>query len=160
SNGLPGVHRGDPPRPIGVVMCDDEMDPARAASHLAVDLRVPGVIGFSRSKDVLDLMTSTFVPHGVLALAAANRATTLTSITPSPGEPRLVWRTAVSAAARIPVVVAVVNEIITPEIRRQVRDGPLRVLLLRMDNPAGQSYSDAMVTALALNGAGVAANGD
>jgi len=36
-----------------------------------LDLRVPGIIGFSRSKDVLDLTSSTFLPHNVLALAAA-----------------------------------------------------------------------------------------
>src|SRR5439155_1271946 len=48
----------------------------------------------------------------------------------------------------------------TRQIRSARRAEAMRILLLRMGNPAGQSYSDALVTELRLNGAGVAANGD
>jgi len=55
----------------------------------------------------------------------------------------------VSAAARIPVVIAAMQAVFAPDVRREAARGePMRVLLLRMGNPAGQSFSDALVTAL------------
>ena len=82
--GVPSLSPGRAARPLGVVLCDDHESPARAAEHLVNDLRVPAVVGFARSKEVLDLATSLFVPKGVLALAS-NTASMLRDVPGVPG---------------------------------------------------------------------------
>src|SRR5262249_12353477 len=55
TGGVPSLSPGRPARPLAVVLCDDREDATRAARHLVDDVRVPAIVGFSRSKEVLDL---------------------------------------------------------------------------------------------------------
>ena len=164
SGGLPPRRAGQPKRPLAVVLCDDREDTVRAAEHLVNDVRVPAVLGFARSKEVFDLATSLFVPKGVLALAS-NTSSILRDIPRATGEhePRLVWRVTTSVDMVVPPVAALIADVLEPELRRApgvLQPGePVRVALVRVNNPSGQSYSDNVVTALHFNGKSVAANG-
>jgi ABC-type branched-subunit amino acid transport system substrate-binding protein len=160
ASGLPSTHAGSLPRPIGVIMCNDAHDPLRAARHLADDVRVPAIVGFSRSKEVLDLAAAVFNPRHVVAFAS-NTASMLSEITPPPGEPRMVWRTTLSATTRASVMTALVSEVIEPELRAHVlkKGEPVRVAFLGFGNPTGMSISDAFAASLRFNGKGVADNG-
>jgi hypothetical protein len=160
--GLPPVRPGGPKRPIALVACDDAEDPARVASHLVNDVGVPAILGFARSKEVLDLAESTFIPKGVLALAT-NTATMLSSIPHAPGQPRLVWRATTSADMTAAPTVTMLSQVLEPEVRATpglVREGdPIRVAMIRITNASGLSYSDRYISTLRFNGKSVAENG-
>jgi serine/threonine-protein kinase len=161
SGGLPPARPGGPRRPIGVVLCDDHESPERAAAHLVDDLRVPAVLGFATSKEVLDLATSTFIPKGVMAVVATGAATTIRDLPRRPGEPRLVWRVTIATDAMTWPFAAIVEHVIEPEMRASLRPGePMRVALLRHDSLVGQTSADSRVRALRFNGKSVAENGD
>ena len=163
TGGLLPVRPGAPKRPIAVVLCDDREDPEPAARHLVNDVRVPAVIGFALSKEVMELATSLFNPNGVLALAA-NTASILRDIPRSPTGERLVWRVTTSADMSIPPAAAVVSGVVEPELRALpgllAPGEPLRVALVRVANPSGQSFADVLGAVLRVNGKSVAENGD
>jgi serine/threonine-protein kinase len=161
TNGLPPAHPGAPPRPIGLLLCDDSSAPERAARHLAEDLKLPAIIGFSRSKEVSDLAASVFNPLHVVALAS-NTSAMLSAIAPPPGLPRMVWRTTVSSAMWVPVDAALVRDVLEPDVRAHgLPPGePMRVAFLNVENTSGMSYADAVVTLLSFNGKSAADNGE
>jgi serine/threonine-protein kinase len=161
ASGLPSTPPGTPPRPIGLLLCDDSVDPQRAARHLVDDLGLPAIIGFARSKEVSDLAASVFNPRRVLALAS-NTAAMLTSIPAPPGEPRMVWRTTISTSMNIAVSSALVSDVLEPDLRaRGLPAGePLRVALTNVDNTTGMSNADAVVATLRFNGRSAADNGE
>jgi hypothetical protein len=161
SNGIPGSKPGGRARPIGLVRCDDSVDPLRAARHLADDVGVPAVIGFARSKEVVDLALAVFNPRGVIAFAA-NTAPMLSSIPRPPGEARLVWRVTYSgpmlAAATVPLVHVIEEQLRASRVLGP--DEPMRLLFDRAANTAGIGASDAIVSSLRYNGKTVAENGE
>jgi len=161
SNGLPSPRPGAPPRPIAVVQCDDGVDPPRAARHLVDDVGVPAIIGFARSKEVVDLALSLFNPRGVMALAA-NTAPMLSSIPGAPGQPRMVWRVTYSSPMLAGAMAAVVRRV-EPQLRAShalAAAEPMRVLLVRVTNATGIGVSDSVVATLRYNGKTVAENGE
>ena len=162
TGGLLPARPGGVKRPIAVVLCDDRDEPERVATHLVKEVRVPAILGFARSKEVMDLATSHFLPNRVLALAA-NTASTLRDIPALPGGPRLVWRVTSSADMIVPVVATMLSEIIEPAVRARpgalAKDEPLRVASLRVNNPSGQSLADRYVETLRFNGKSVTENG-
>ncbi|MDI1442469.1 bifunctional serine/threonine-protein kinase/ABC transporter substrate-binding protein [Polyangium sp. 6x1] len=162
TGGLPPARPGGPRRPLAVVLCDDATNATRAAEHLVNEVRVPAILGFARSKEVLDLASALFLPKGVLTLAA-NTASALRDIPHAPGEPRLVWRVTVSGDMAVPAVRDVLAEVMEPELRRAPGllgpGAPIRVALARVGNPSGQSIADHLVGALRINGRNVTENG-
>jgi serine/threonine-protein kinase len=162
ASGLPSARSGAPPRPMAVVVCDDSGDPARVVAHLVDGLGVPAIIGFARSKEVLDLSATVFTPKGVLALAS-NTASMLRDIPHAPGEPRMVWRTTTSSLMDAPAFAAVLSEVVEPELRSGAAalsaDDRVRVALITVNNPSGTGYADLLISRLRYNGRSVAENG-
>ena len=157
TGGLPPTRPGGPPRPIGVILCDDTDEYEASAAHLVDAVGVPAVLGFGRSKEVLDLANLHFVPKGVLALAS-NPAAMLSSIPHPPGEPRMVYRVTTSTAMRAPPSVALVRQVIEPALRGPGGalgpDAPLRVAILQSTTVSGTSYTDALLTEMRATRAG------
>jgi hypothetical protein len=160
--GLPPAHAGGPRRPLAVIACDDAEEPSRIAAHLVNDVGVPAILGFARSKEVLDLAESTFIPKGVLALAT-NTATMLASIPHASGTPRLVWRTTMSAEMMVTPTVTLLPQTLEPEFRSMPGvlgpQDPIRVAMVRVNNASGLSYADRYISMLRFNGKTVAENG-
>jgi len=157
-----GLPQGDaPPRPVAVVACDDAADSAKVARHLALDVRVPAIIGFGSSKDFAALALSLFVPHRVLSIAAKNSSALITAIPVPAGEPRLVFRTSLSSAGVAEPVSLLVERVIEPKLRPKLRDParPLRLALLRRRSAAGLALGDALFGALRFNGKSALENG-
>ena len=152
SGGLPSTQPGGRSRPIGVVFCDDSREYEESAAHLVDDVGVPAILGFGRSKEVLDLAREHFVPKGVLALAS-NTAAMLSSIPHPAGEERLVYRMTTSATMIAPPAIAFVRSILEPAIRGPQgevgEDGTLRVAIVRTANASGTSHADALFSELA-----------
>jgi ABC-type branched-subunit amino acid transport system substrate-binding protein len=148
-------------RPFGVVVCDDAIDPRRAANHL-VNLGVPAVIGFYTSVEAIDLTTSLFLPNRILAIAALNANPLVTNVPHPDGAPRLVWRTTYSSAAAATALAAWIDGELEPSLRRGGRElghGAMRVALLRPRGAAGQALSDAFSKTLRFNGKSALDNG-
>ncbi len=159
ARGIPSTTPGREPRPIGLVACDDESDALATARHL-VDVRVPAVIGFGSSQEVIDLASAVFIPAGVVAMATQNQSALITTIPHPPGAPRLVWRTTITAAQSALPVSALVAEVVEPQVRAVLGPGePMRVALFRPKNTGGLSISDAYFGSLRFNGKSALENG-
>ena len=161
TSGLPPASGVGPSRPLGLIVCDDSVDPARAAKHLAEVARVPAVIGFDNSKEVIDLARSVFLPNGVLVLVTTNPSPFIAAI-PQPEGPRLVWRATVNAAHEAQQMASFVTDFFEPRIRERFGTQPktpIRILLARTDNSVGLGVSSALFTSLRFNGKSVMENG-
>jgi serine/threonine-protein kinase len=156
---LRGMHSGvgsRSARPLAIVACDDAVDAPRAARHLVDDLGVPAIIGFRTSKEVIDLATSVFIPHGVLTVVALDTSPVITRLPRAPGQPRMIFRTTYSSAEVAEAIARLVPEVLEPEIRATPgavhgRE-PLRVALVRQDDAAGIGFGEALFRALRFNG--------
>jgi serine/threonine-protein kinase len=148
-SGVPGVH------PLALVACDDSANAPRAAHHLVDEVGVPAIIGFRTSKEVIDLATSIFIPRGVLTVAALNTSPILTSLPHAPGQPRMVFRTTYSSAEAAAPIALFLSQVLEPQIRAQGRARgaePLRVALVRQEDPAGIGFADSLFRDLRYNG--------
>jgi serine/threonine-protein kinase len=160
AHGIPSQTSGRPPRPIALLACDDAGDAAETARHLTEDVRVPAVVGFYSSQEVIDLASGFFISRDVVAMATQNKSTLITTLPHPPGSPRLVWRTTISASQAAAPVSAVVEESLEPTIRPLLRRGEaVRVALFRSDNAMGLSVSDAYLSKLRVNGKTALENG-
>jgi serine/threonine-protein kinase len=158
SSGLPPAKEGGPARPIGIVQCHDLDDSRRVARHLIDDVGVPAIIGFTRTKDLLDMTGPTFNARGVLALASTNTSPLLASAPlPSQG-PRMVWRTTFNANQIAAAMASFAGDWIASRIKRD-RGAPPRVAVIRVDNLAAFSFADAFVSSLRIDGKSVAERG-
>jgi branched-chain amino acid transport system substrate-binding protein len=149
ARGAGGVH------PLAIVACDDSIDASRAAHHLVDEVGVPAIIGFRTSKEVIDLATSLFVPSGVLTIAALNTSPVIASLPHAPDQPRMVFRTTYSSAQAAAPIGLLVSNVLEPEIRAERRtrpSEPLRVALVRQEEPAGIGFADSLFRALRYNG--------
>jgi ABC-type branched-subunit amino acid transport system substrate-binding protein/tRNA A-37 threonylcarbamoyl transferase component Bud32 len=155
AKGIPARAVGRPPRKIGLLACDDAEDAPASARHLAEVARVPAVVGFYTSQEVIDLATGVFIPNGTLALATQNRSALVTGVPHPPGSPRLVWRTTTSMIATARPAAALVTQVLEPELHEK----PLRVALFRARNVSGLSIADAFLAELRFNGKPAAENG-
>jgi serine/threonine-protein kinase len=158
ASGIPGARPGAPARPLAVVLCDDAGDSRAPIRHLVDAVRVPAVIGFNRSKDVMDFASELFNPRGVLALAALNMSPMLTTIARSPEGPRLVYRLANNADAIAGGAAAFVNEVLVGRLAL-APDEPLRVAIVRYDNTNSLALAGKLVSLLRVHDKSVAQGG-
>ena len=159
AGGLPSARGDGSARPLGIVACNDANDPVRAARHLVDVVRVPAVIGFHSSQEVVDLATSVFVPAGVLAVASLNTGPHVTGVLHPPGSPRLVWRTTISTTQTTPPLAALVGAHLEPALRAAGMRGAMRVAVVRANNATSRALVDDLVERLRYNGKSVAENG-
>ena len=160
--GSSGERRGEMrARPIGLVVCDEGSDAARAARHLAEDVEVPAVIGFRSAKSALATIPPILLPNRVLSFLTITEAADVTSIPEPKGEPRLIWRSTLSATAQRAPTSALISEVLEPLARSRpggLGDRPMRVAVVRRAAP--HVVADADFRALRFNGKSALDNGD
>jgi branched-chain amino acid transport system substrate-binding protein len=148
-------------RQFGLISCDDGADPDRVARHLVDDARVPAIIGFRRSTELITLAQSLFIPKGVMAVTATNTSPLIATLPHPADQPRLVWRTTYNAAeTELPAAIFV--EQLEPKIREEAgmrASDHMRVALLRPAAPSYQTFADIFFRALSFNGMSALANG-
>ncbi len=162
AHGLPSRSTPGGSRPLAFVSCDDAAGGERPAHHLVEDLGVPAIIGFGSSDELVNLATSLFVPHDVLAIAAVNKSALITSVGEPPGAPRLVFRTAVGVAQMAAPVSLFVSDWIEPRLRSAgivSASTPMRIALVRPGTTNALSTADALFTTLRFNGRTALENG-
>jgi ABC-type branched-subunit amino acid transport system substrate-binding protein len=151
----------DGARPLGLIACDDAVDPHRAANHLVETVGVPAVIGFYKVDETIEL-TSLFLKHRVLAIASVSTNPLITTGTRPEGIPRLVWRTTYNSANAAAALSALVADRLEPALRAgggERARRAMRVALLRPSDVAGAALSDAFASTLRFNGTNVVDNG-
>jgi branched-chain amino acid transport system substrate-binding protein len=158
ANGVPGARPTDPPRPLAVLLCDDSGDAAVPAHHLVDDVGVPAIIGFNRSKDVMDLAASLFNPKHVLAVASLNQSPMLTGIPHTPEGPRMVWRSTSSSLVTAAAVATFIEAELAPKLKLD-DDEPARIVVVRRDNANQLALADKVVSLLRVRGKTVVQGG-
>jgi branched-chain amino acid transport system substrate-binding protein len=162
AHGLPSLRWDGPVRPVGLVVCNDANDAARAAHHLVDDVGVPAVIGVVPSQEIVDLATKIFVPNHVL-VATESRSPLIGSIPHPPGENRLIFRTYLTESVMAIPVSLLVSDVIEPNLAKAGVTGastPVRVALIRPDSTGALSAADHVFAKLRFNGKSALENGD
>ncbi len=151
TGGLPPLKSGGRPRPLAIVACDDAVDYDQSANHLVNEVGVQAILGFGRSKEVLDLAGRYFIPKNILALAS-NTASMLSNIAHDKDQPRMVFRVTSYAASSKNATAVLVRNVIEPELRTSTKSlgpaGRLKIAVLQTANASGTSAIDALVSAL------------
>jgi ABC-type branched-subunit amino acid transport system substrate-binding protein len=163
AHGLPPRMTGGASRPLGIIACNDADRSEQPAQHLANDAGVSAVMGFSSSQEVIDLATKVFLPRGILVVASQNPSTLITSIPHPPNVPRLVYRTALSAAVYQVPVGLVVPGLLEPQLREAKIVGPnaaMRVAFVRSNTTAALTIADQLFGDLRFNGKSALENGE
>jgi branched-chain amino acid transport system substrate-binding protein len=162
TRGIPMTSGDAPPRPLGVIACDDATDARASATHLADALGVSAVIGFKSSAEAIELARDIFVPRGVMVVAT-NPSAQVTQVPQPRDTPRLVWRTAPVSTLKALPAARVVSELIEPRLRSSGAVGggePIRVAFVRQKNQFGLSMAEAIAKNLSFNGKPALANGE
>jgi serine/threonine-protein kinase len=153
ARGVPAPRLDVPPRPLALVVCDDNVDPARAARHLVDDLHVPAVIGFGSSQEALDLLPSILVPKHVLSMVAINHADGITSVPSPKDQPRFIWRLTVNTRQMASAIAKAVSDVLEPQLRKALSPSePIDVALVRANRVTDATWGDATFRALRFNG--------
>ncbi len=148
-------------RPIGVVLCDEGSDPVRAATHLAVDVEAPAVIGFRSARSALTVIPTVLLPRQITSFIAISQAPELTRIPEPADQPRLIWRSTLDANVTAAPLAALVSDVLEPRLRAAtggVRSGPIRVALVRRSGT--HDVVDEEFRLLRFNGKSALENGD
>ena len=91
-NRVGGVGGAQAGRPLGVLLCDDQGDPAigvRAASHLVEVARVPAIVGAAFSRVTTEIAQEVTIPADTLLISPASTAVEISNL----NDNSLVWRT-------------------------------------------------------------------
>ena len=147
---------GDALRRVGLVVCDANANPKRAAAHL-VDLETPVVLGGAVSlKDTIDVVANVFVPSRTLTFALLDESPLVTRIPQPPDAPRLVWRLTSSAEQGGEALAHLLSDYVEPMLRRA--GGPLageramKLAVVRSDAPTPAAILEAFVSKVSMNG--------
>ena len=163
AHGIPSREGELPARPLAIIACDDAVETLRPARHLADDLRVPAVIGFGSSQEVIDLTASVFAPRRVLVVPSVNTSALITGIPTPRGEPRLVWRTTLSNDQWDLPVSAFVPDVLEPRLRGSLvvrRGASMKVAFIRPNTTSALSTADTLFANVRFNGKSVLENGE
>jgi serine/threonine-protein kinase len=148
SDGVPGATAGAPAHPLAIVLCDDLDDSAGCAHHLIDELGVPAVIGFGKTKAVMDLVPSLFNPTRTLAVVALNTSPILTSVPRASDGTRFMWRVTSDVEVSARTVAAFAERDVVPLLPKGERGETLRVAVARSDNPGMLAVADSLVSRL------------
>jgi ABC-type branched-subunit amino acid transport system substrate-binding protein len=118
TGGVPSPNTCAAGRPIALVACDDNEDPAnnherkRAARHLVDELRVAAILGGSTSGSTVDIATNVTLPKKTLLFAPSSTAISITALAGATVDgSRLVWRAAPSDVVQSKVLALQVGEL-------------------------------------------------
>jgi hypothetical protein len=164
TGGIPRPDSARGPRPFATILCDDRINPTRAAKHLAEEVKVPAVIGFGDGAEAMDLVTHVFLPDRTLVVDSRTVSPFLSAVAMPSGAPRLLWRTDPSSRVFADAARAVVEQVVVPALsERHTRAGAGGVVRLAIVKGSSMDTSadvDYVLDRLTLNGADFAHNQD
>ncbi len=154
---LPPVVPNGPSRRFAFVVCDDTVDPVRAATHLVEDLKVPAIIGPVYSDTLITVATNVTDGAGVLLITPSATATDISDL---PGKNDLIWRTCPSDAVQATAMAALIEGVLEPDIDKTVLTAgePLKVANIHKGDSYGEGLADALQADLVFNGVSATVN--
>ena len=159
TRGLSGAGASLPVRRIALVLCDDSVDPMRAARHLVDDVGVPAILGFGSGKEIEEVAGPLLIQRHVVTMASLTSSPLITRI-PQPADlPRMVWRTTYSIEAVADATAAFLRDTLETRASSEAA-GDRRVTLARIDNGLGGWFGEAFYRRLSFNGKSAIDNGD
>ncbi len=151
---------GTKPRPPALVICDQMVNAERAATHLAVDLKVPAIIGPGFSGTTLKVAKNVTIPNNVLLMTPVATSPDITTLQDN----GLVWRTSTSFEPEAKAFADLLAQMETaPSVRTALglaSGAPIRVAVVAKGDSYGKGLAESMMTTLRFNGTDVAGNGD
>jgi ABC-type branched-subunit amino acid transport system substrate-binding protein len=137
---------------LALVVCDDSIDPMRAARHLIEDVGVPAILGFGSGREVEELAGSLLIQHQVLTMASLTSSPLITRIPQAADLPRMVWRTTYSIHAVADAAAAFLHDVLEPRaLAPSAGARPTRVTLARVDSGLGLWFSEELYRKLTFN---------
>jgi branched-chain amino acid transport system substrate-binding protein len=145
--GLPPADPGGPARPLVLVACEASGDVLAAARHLAVDLRVPAIVGPTAAEDVIDATQQITAKAGAVLMTPTSLASQITSL----ADGDLTWRVRASDEQRAKLVIEQVDEL--EDVLKTTRSlTTVKLAMVHRTDAAGTSARDAVAGTLILNG--------
>ncbi len=156
ANGLPPIAVGKPSRNLGFVVCDDAVDPVRAATHLADDLKVPAILGPAFSGVTIEVATKVTIPKGVLVLSPSATSPFITKLV----DGGLVWRTAPSDTEQARAMALVLSSKLEPAVHAGTlpAGATMRVAIAHKGDAYGKGLFGALYDVVRFNGGKTAAD--
>jgi ABC-type branched-subunit amino acid transport system substrate-binding protein len=145
--GLPPAAGSTARRPIVVLNCDPSRDPLGTARHLAVDLKVPAVVGPNVAEDIINVTQEVSKDAGMLLMSPTAPPDPITNLV----DDGLTWRAVPSDSQRVKLLIDQLNEV--EELVRKARKKEIVKLAIPFRNDAlGLSVRDAVSGKLIFNG--------
>jgi branched-chain amino acid transport system substrate-binding protein len=157
ANGLPPGATGTSRRNLGLVVCDDAVDPIRAATHLVDDLKLPAILGPAFSGVTIKVATGVTIDKGVLLLSPSATSPYITKL----ADNGLVWRTAPSDTEQALAMSLVLSTRLEPQVRTSVLKAgeSLRLAIAHKGDAYGKGLSGALYDVVKFNAKSAADNG-
>lgn len=151
SGGIPGP--GTTHRPLVLLTCDAQVDPLRAARHLAIDLRVPAIIGGNASQTAYDITKDISAPNGSMLFSPSAIASDIVGLD-SHGLTRLMVATDIQ---RVPVMINEINRLET-QLKASRGKSQLRLAVYYRNDLTGTGTNVGLAQRLQFNGQTVNSN--
>ena len=144
-------------RRVALALCDDSVDPMRAARHLVDDVGAPAILGFGSGKEIEDVAGALLIGRRVLTMASLTSSPLVTRL-PQPSDlPRMVWRTTFSLDAVADAAAVFVRAPL--EALTKGKPGETKVTLARVESSNGLWFAEAFFRRLVFNGKPAVDNG-
>jgi ABC-type branched-subunit amino acid transport system substrate-binding protein len=131
--GIPPGPDGGAVRPLLVVECDPTVNPIRAASHLAIDLHVPAVVGPNVAEDSLNITQQVSAAAGMLLMTPTVPIDPVTNLM----DQGLTWRDVPSDSQRAPLYADQIGALYTQLLSD--RGGTLKLAVVVRNDALGSS---------------------
>jgi ABC-type branched-subunit amino acid transport system substrate-binding protein len=131
--GIPPGPDGGAVRPLLVVECDPTVNPIRAASHLAIDLHVPAVVGPNVAEDSLNITQQVSAAAGMLLMTPTVPIDPVTNLM----DQGLTWRDVPSDHQRAPLYADQIGGLYTQLLSD--RGGTLKLAVVVRNDALGSS---------------------
>jgi ABC-type branched-subunit amino acid transport system substrate-binding protein len=153
NGGIPSPDVCASARPIALLACDDNEDPAnnkdrkRAARHLVDDLAIPIILGGSTSGSTTDIATNVALPKKTVLFAPSSTAIAITSLANATADGvRLLWRAAPSDKVQSQVLALQLTE-----LEKESGAGTSKLAIVFKKDAYGQGLADALRAVGTLN---------
>jgi ABC-type branched-subunit amino acid transport system substrate-binding protein len=150
---------GTKSRPLALVICDENVDPVRAAKHLITDLRVPAIIGPAKSGTTNKVAKEVAIPGGTVLISPTATSPDLATL----ADNGLVWRTSSSFQPEAKAFADLFDQLIqAPDVRSALglvdSAALVRVAVLARGDSYGKGLAEELAKTLRFNNRDVASN--
>jgi ABC-type branched-subunit amino acid transport system substrate-binding protein len=154
----------EPPRPLGVVICDEMRDPSQssyldAEKYLVEDLHVPAILGGMYSTDTIKMLQTEALPHNVLHFGLTTSSPAFTALQKDDGAGHSLFYRAIASDNVVAAAMAqAVGTSLEPTLRSTgVVTSEMRVALVV--DASFQVFAQELLSTLVFNGKSVVDNG-